>query len=36
VSTYEGIVRANSAINTAKEFLKTNAGEKAYADAIIG
>jgi starch-binding outer membrane protein, SusD/RagB family len=36
VATYEGIVRANSAINTAKEYLKTNAGEKAYADAVIG
>jgi starch-binding outer membrane protein, SusD/RagB family len=36
VATYEGIVRANSAINTAKAFLKTNAGEKAYADAIVG
>ncbi|MES2794376.1 MAG: RagB/SusD family nutrient uptake outer membrane protein [Bacteroidota bacterium] len=36
VATYEGIVRSNSAINTAKEYLKTNPGEKVYADDIIG
>ncbi len=36
VSTYEGIVRANSAINTGKEYLKANPGEKTYADAIVG
>jgi starch-binding outer membrane protein, SusD/RagB family len=36
VSTYEGIVRANSAINSGKEFLKNNPGEKVYADEIIG
>ncbi len=36
VATYEGVVRSNSAINTAKEFLKNNPGEKAYADGVIG
>ena len=36
IATYEGIVRANSAINTGKEFLKANPSEKAYTDAIIG
>ncbi len=36
VATYEGIVRANSAINTGKEYLKNAPGEKAFADAIIG
>jgi starch-binding outer membrane protein, SusD/RagB family len=36
VAVYEGIVRANSAINTAKTFLAANPGEKAYVDGIIG
>ncbi len=36
VSTYEGVVRANSAINTGKAFLKNNASETAYANSIIG
>ncbi|MEA5460128.1 RagB/SusD family nutrient uptake outer membrane protein [Arcicella sp. LKC2W] len=36
VADYEGIVRANSAINTAKAFLAANPTEKAYADATIG
>ncbi len=35
-SCYEGISRANSAINTANEFVKANTSEKAYADAVIG
>lgn len=35
-SCYEGIARANATINTANEFLKTNASEKAYVDAVIG
>jgi starch-binding outer membrane protein, SusD/RagB family len=36
VSTYEGIVRANSAINTSKAFLKNSPGDKAYADEVAG
>lgn len=36
VADYEGIVRANSAINTAKTFAAANPGEKAYTDAVIG
>ncbi len=36
VATYEGIVRANSAIKTAKTYLAANAGETAYANGIIG
>lgn len=36
VADYEGIVRANSAINTAKTFLAANPTEKAYVDATIG
>lgn len=36
IATYEGIARANSAIKTSAEFLKANAGEKAYADRITG
>jgi starch-binding outer membrane protein, SusD/RagB family len=36
VATYEGIVRANSAIRTAQEFAKTNTAEKAFADASVG
>lgn len=36
VATYEGIARANSAINTGKAFLKANPGEKEYADAVVG
>jgi starch-binding outer membrane protein, SusD/RagB family len=36
VSQYEGIVRSNSAINTAKTFLAANPNEKAYADAVVG
>lgn len=36
VATYEGIVRANSAINTGKEFLKNNSGDKTFADEVIG
>jgi tetratricopeptide (TPR) repeat protein len=36
IATYEGIVRANSAINTANEFLKNNPGEKDYANSILG
>ncbi len=36
VADYEGIVRSNSAINTAKAFAAANPGEKAYTDAVIG
>jgi starch-binding outer membrane protein, SusD/RagB family len=36
VADYEGIVRSNSAINTAKTFLAANPGEKTYADGVIG
>jgi starch-binding outer membrane protein, SusD/RagB family len=36
IATYEGIVRTNSAINTAKDYLKNAPGEKTYADAVIG
>jgi starch-binding outer membrane protein, SusD/RagB family len=36
IADYEGIVRSNSAINTAKTFLAANPGEKAYADGVIG
>ncbi|MFY7912564.1 MAG: RagB/SusD family nutrient uptake outer membrane protein [Emticicia sp.] len=36
VATYEGVVRANSAINTGKEFLKNNPGDKTFADEVIG
>jgi starch-binding outer membrane protein, SusD/RagB family len=36
VADYEGIVRSNSAINTAKTYLAANPGEKAYADGVIG
>ncbi len=35
-SCYEGVSRANSAITTATEFLKANAGEKTYVDAVLG
>lgn len=36
VADYEGIVRSNSAINTAKTFAAANPSEKAYTDAVIG
>ena len=36
IATYEGIVRANSAINTANAYLKSNPGESAYANSILG
>lgn len=36
VADYEGIVRSNSAINTAKAYLAANPGEKAYADGVVG
>ena len=36
VATYEGIARANSAINTAKSFLDANPGESAYANGVLG
>jgi starch-binding outer membrane protein, SusD/RagB family len=36
VSKYEGIVRANSAINTAKTFLAGNPNEKPYVDVVVG
>lgn len=36
VATYEGVVRANSAINTGKEFLKNNPGDKTFADEVVG
>lgn len=36
VATYEGVVRANSAINTGKEFLKNNPADKTFADEVIG
>jgi starch-binding outer membrane protein, SusD/RagB family len=35
-SCYEGINRANSAIATAREFLKTNPSEAAYVSAVEG
>jgi hypothetical protein len=35
-SCYEGIARANSAINTARAFLKTNSSETAYVSAVEG
>lgn len=36
IATYEGIVRANSAIRTGKEFGENNPSEKAYSDGIVG
>jgi starch-binding outer membrane protein, SusD/RagB family len=36
IATYEGIVRSNSAINTAQEFLKANPKETEYANAVEG
>lgn len=36
VATYEGVVRANSAINTGKEYLKNNPGDKTFADEVVG
>jgi starch-binding outer membrane protein, SusD/RagB family len=36
ITTYEGIVRANAAINISKEYLRLNPNEKAYVDANIG
>jgi starch-binding outer membrane protein, SusD/RagB family len=36
IADYEGIVRSNSSINTAKEFLKANPSEKSFADGVIG
>lgn len=36
VSCYEGVARANAAINTANAFLKANASESAYVNSILG
>lgn len=36
IADYEGIVRSNSAINTAKAYLVANPAEKTYADGVIG
>jgi starch-binding outer membrane protein, SusD/RagB family len=36
ISCYEGINRANSAISTAREFLKANPSETAYVNSIEG
>lgn len=36
IATYEGIVRANSAINTANAYIKSNPGETAYGNSILG
>ena len=36
IADYEGIVRSNSAINTAKAYLAANPAEKTYADGVIG
>jgi starch-binding outer membrane protein, SusD/RagB family len=36
IATYEGVARANSAINTANAYLKDHADEKDFANSIIG
>lgn len=36
IATYEGVVRSNSAINTANDYLKNNPSDTKFANSIIG
>ena len=36
IATYEGVVRSNSAINTANDYLKNNPADTKFANSIIG